>query len=258
LPKSLSCREMGKAAIVTTSWDDGHPLDLKLAEMLRKHDTPVTFYIPVDSVERECMSAAQIRQIAGDFDVGGHTYHHHVLPRLSVEEAEAEVVEGKSRLEDIIGREVVSFCYPQGKFNGRVIDIAKKAGFIGARTTRSLARSVGDPFRLSTTVNARNWRTAAYVKHSVEAMDPRLSLFLLRKNLFSAGWERIALETLDFVADNGGVWHLWGHSWEIDEQDDWERLERVLTKLRDMPEHVKRLNSGQVMALCADAGRDRE
>jgi putative transposase len=40
-------------AVVTTSWDDGHPLDLKLAELLKKYDIPATLYMPMDNPERE-------------------------------------------------------------------------------------------------------------------------------------------------------------------------------------------------------------
>jgi peptidoglycan/xylan/chitin deacetylase (PgdA/CDA1 family) len=40
-------------AVVTTSWDDGHPLDLKLAELLKKYDVPATLYMPMDNPERE-------------------------------------------------------------------------------------------------------------------------------------------------------------------------------------------------------------
>jgi len=43
-------------AIVTTSWDDGHPSDLKLAELLREYDVPATFYIPIDNLERRSMT----------------------------------------------------------------------------------------------------------------------------------------------------------------------------------------------------------
>jgi len=33
----------------------------------------------------------------------------------------------------------------------------------------------------------------------------------------------------DRVMATGGVYHLWGHSWEIEERGEWERLERVLS-----------------------------
>lgn len=33
-----------KQLIITTSWDDGHPLDLKIAELLDKYGINGTFY----------------------------------------------------------------------------------------------------------------------------------------------------------------------------------------------------------------------
>ena len=124
-------------AVVTTSWDDGHPFDLKLAEMLVKYDIPATFYIPIERAKRGCMNPDEIREIGESFDIGGHTYHHVKLPRVSIEEAEKEIVESKRRLEEITGSELLSFCYPYGKFNDQVIGIVKGAGFIGARTAIS-------------------------------------------------------------------------------------------------------------------------
>ena len=32
----------------------------------------------------------------------------------------------------------------------------------------------------------------------------------------------------DEMLKSGGVFHLWGHSWEIDQHKDWQRLEHVL------------------------------
>jgi hypothetical protein len=39
--------------------------------------------------------------------------------------------------------------------------------------------------------------------------------FILKKGLYLKDWDRIAAESMDFIINNGGVWHLWGHSWEI-------------------------------------------
>ena len=58
-------------AIVTTSWDDGHPLDLKLAELLGRYHIPTTFCIPIDNVERECMSPDEMRQIGDSSTLEG-------------------------------------------------------------------------------------------------------------------------------------------------------------------------------------------
>ena len=237
-------------AIVTTSWDDGHPLDLKLAEMLGKYDIPATFYIPIERAKRGCMNPDEIREIGESFDIGGHTYHHVKLPRVSIEEAEKEIVERKNRLEEITGRELLSFCYPYGRFNDRVISIVKGAGFIGARTMNSLTRRIRDPFRMGTTVCAANWWFAPYIKHSMTSRDLRLFGFMLRSNLFFKGWDRIALETLDFVVKNGGVWHLWGHSWEIDSNNDWGRLEEVLREIRALSKEARKMDNSQLIRIC--------
>lgn len=245
-------------AIVTTSWDDGYPSDLKLAELLKRYDIPATFYIPIHNMERECMNPQQISEIAQVFDIGGHSYHHKKLTRISLSEVETEIIEGKKMLEDITGRELLSFCYPWGAFNDQVMGIVKEAGFIGARTTKSLTRSIRDPLAMSTTVSAANWWFAPYIKHSVASRDPVLFSFMVRNNLFFKGWHRLAIETLDFVMKNGGVWHLWGHSWEIDENSDWGRLEEVLRVISALPNDARRVNNSQLVRICVDSRAKRK
>lgn len=43
----------------------------------------------------------------------------------------------------------------------------------------------------------------------------------------------------------GGVFHLWGHSWEIEHNKDWGRLERVLSYFANRSD-VKYLNNGEL------------
>ncbi len=242
-------------AIITTSWDDGHPSDLKLAELLKSYDVPATFYIPIDNMERKCMSPQQIREIAHSFDVGGHSYHHVNLTKISPTEAEEEITGGKERLEEITGKEVISFCYPWGSFNYKITNIVKGAGFVGARTVKLLDRSIKDPFKMGTTVYAKDLWFAAYVKHSAASLDPRLFLFILKNNLFTKSWDRIAIETLNFVINNGGVWHLWGHSWEIDDNNDWGKLEEVLHQIKALPKEALKVNNSQLIRMCANNGQ---
>jgi len=238
-----------KKTIITTSWDDGHPLDLRLAGLLKKYDVPATFYLPIDNAERECLPPQGIREISEVFDVGGHTYHHLDLTRVPHKEAGMEITNGKRRLEEIIGRELLSFCYPFGSFNGRVAGMVREAGFIGARTAKSITRNVKDPFKMGITVTATNWGSAPYIKHSIESLDSALFLFMLKNNLFFKRWDRIAMGTLDFVVANGGIWHLCGHSWEIDKNDDWARLEEVFRRISGLPPETLKLNNSQLLKL---------
>ena len=38
---------MKPSTCITTSWDDGHPLDLRVAELLAKYGLQGTFYVPM-------------------------------------------------------------------------------------------------------------------------------------------------------------------------------------------------------------------
>jgi peptidoglycan/xylan/chitin deacetylase (PgdA/CDA1 family) len=60
---------------ITTSWDDGHPLDLRLAELLHKYGLPATFYIPLEN-QLPVLTQSQVRELSGKFEVGAHTVHH--------------------------------------------------------------------------------------------------------------------------------------------------------------------------------------
>jgi peptidoglycan-N-acetylglucosamine deacetylase len=52
--------------IVTTSWDDGHKLDLKLARLLQKYNIAATFYISPANREfskRDLLSEQEIQTL---------------------------------------------------------------------------------------------------------------------------------------------------------------------------------------------------
>ena len=76
-------------------------------------------------------------------------------------------------------------------------------------------------------------------------------MYMLRNNLFFQGWHRLAMKTLDFVVRNGGIWHLWGHSWEIDENNDWETLEDLFRALGALSADVQRLTNSQLLETLA-------
>jgi len=72
----------------TTSWDDGHPMDNRLAELLAKYDIQGTFYIPATNIEgRSTLTEKDIISLSSSFEIGGHTYSHIYLDKLSSDRA---------------------------------------------------------------------------------------------------------------------------------------------------------------------------
>ena len=105
---------------------------------------------------------------------------------------------------------------------------------------------------MGTTVHARDFIFAHYIKQAITSFDSRLFRFLFRRKLFSKSWDQIALETLDFVIQNGGVWHLWGHSWEIEEHNGWEKLTNVLRGINSLDDDVIKINNSWLIQVLRD------
>ncbi|MCX6750242.1 MAG: polysaccharide deacetylase family protein, partial [Candidatus Pacearchaeota archaeon] len=111
---------MKKQIIVTTSWDDGHKLDLRLAKLLKKYNIKGTFYISPRNREfkkEDLLTDKEIIELSKDFEIGAHTMTHPRLTKVSEEEAFKEILESKRYLEKLTGKEIKSFCYPGGDYN---------------------------------------------------------------------------------------------------------------------------------------------
>lgn len=213
-----------KNIIVTTSWDDGHVLDMRLAELLKKYGIKGTFYISPNNNEiplNARLTSAQILELSKDFEIGAHTMSHRPLTSLSDAEALNEIKESKHFLEKLLGKPVTTFCYPSGFFSKKHEAMVANVSFTLARTVQLYVTEIGsNPFELHTTSHAyRHW----------SHLFPILRMVGFKKFLNCyLNWDALAIEMFDKAFTKGSVFHLWGHSWEIDRNSDWERLERVL------------------------------
>ena len=79
---------MKKKAIFTTSWDDGHPLDTRIAELLSRHGFQGTFYVPLSNREGlPVMPPEEMRRLGRGFEIGSHTIDHCYLKTVGAVEA---------------------------------------------------------------------------------------------------------------------------------------------------------------------------
>jgi peptidoglycan/xylan/chitin deacetylase (PgdA/CDA1 family) len=222
---------MEKLRIVTTSWDDGDRIDLKVAEMLRSREVSGTFYVPITPYrERPALSHEELRSLTAEgFEIGAHGYSHQDLWKLSAPELAAEISPCKPMLEDILGTEVRMFCYPKGRYDANVIHAVKDAGYWGARTVRMLAtRLQFNPFEMPTTVQVIPHSHYNYIKNVARARKLEgLQVYLAQRKRLG-NWLELGKELFDSVMANGGIWHLYGHSREIEEMGLWNDLGEIL------------------------------
>lgn len=100
------------------------------------------------------MRPAQIKRLHDSgMEIGGHTINHPILKVLDDNQARAEIMGGKQRLEQIIEAPVMLFAYPNGKpgrdYGRRHVELVKGAGFAAAvSTTSGVASGGSDIFQL--------------------------------------------------------------------------------------------------------------
>lgn len=242
---------MVKQRVVTTSWDDGDPSDLRVANLLRSRGLLGTFYVPVNPyVGRNRLSDSDLRSLCSDgFEIGAHTVSHKDLSKLNGNELTKEVGDCKQILQQSLGKEVPMFCYPNGRYSAAVIRRVQEAGYKGARSTRMLSMSVDFPaLEMPTTVQAFPHRTSAYVRNLGRAKNiPGLVQYLMKLRRFER-WVDLGKHLFDEVLKNGGIWHLYGHSWELEELGIWNYLSEMFDYVSGR-EGVTYATNGQVSAL---------
>ena len=96
------------------------------------------------------LSAEQLRQMdAAGIEIGAHSRTHRRLATIPPEEISDEIAGSKQDLEQILGHEVESFCFPYGSHNDQTLQAVRDAGYKTACLTRTgWAHMDKDFFRL--------------------------------------------------------------------------------------------------------------
>jgi peptidoglycan-N-acetylglucosamine deacetylase len=220
--------------IITTSWDDGHPMDFKLIRLLEKYNIRATFYIPLTNKENEIVSLNQIKQISNYNEIGGHTINHVYLNKLSKVQAKTEIKSCKQQLEQIIGKEVKAFCFPGGKYSKRDVELVKEAGFRFGRTTRFFNTKIRpDSFLMHTTVQSYNHNFVNLLKHSAKRLIVKDAIDCMAFLPYSNNFVNLSHHYLNKAEIQ--VFHLWGHSWELEKFNLWNQLEELFAIFNETP-----------------------
>ena len=237
-------------AIVTTSWDDGHPLDQRVADILGSYGVRGTFYVPIQYAEMPRMTDAQLRQLAGTgMEIGSHTVTHARLSRFGRERILYELRESKRILEHVLGVAVPAFCYPEGKFSRVARACAVEAGYQLARTTMAFhPETTIDPFQMPVFFQFFPHTRSVHVRHAVK--EGNLSGLLNWHRLWGRenNLDFLTQIALDHIVCHGGILHIWGHSWELEEYHLWDSFTRVIKCIAQHPD-VLYLTNTQVARL---------
>lgn len=189
-------------AKISFSFDDGNELDKKVIELIKKYGfKDVTFFVPINSW------GFMNLQIYKDFKVGGHTYSHPAdLKLLTDIQLDKEIIGAKNIMDACLGYVTNIFCYPRGRYDERVIEYVKKAGYKFARTTR-----IGFG-------NNNSYELKGFHLYN-------------RKEYNGVDWLKYILNVID---KNSLRWiHIWGHSLELEKFNEFGKFELLLKTINE-------------------------
>lgn len=202
---------------IKASFDDATVDDLKAADLMAKYEIETIFYWPVmpeivnEPKGRTSLSEQEQIIIANQFEIGSHTITHPLLTRIPLVQAETEIRVSRGALQQKFNQEINSFCYPRGYANPALQQVVVESGYSNARST-----------------------LVGYVHQSENQFFEQTAVHIScdRKEYAGLDWYEYAMKLLDIarvIPDS--VFHIFGHSWEIDEHDDWDRFENFLQEL---------------------------
>lgn len=209
----------GKMKAITFSYDDGVTQDQRLITLFNKYGLKATFNLNSGllgsggGLVREDVTVAhvkprpqEIKNIYKGHEVAAHTVTHPFLPNMSDDEIIEQVEKDRIALSELVEYEVKGFAYPGGgiNFNERIADVIRNN--TGVKYCR-------------TTVSSGNF-------------EPQEDLFVFKPTvyhheefdkLFELGEKFVNLKT-----DKPQIFYIWGHAYEFDIHNSWERFEEFL------------------------------
>ena len=205
----------GLQKALTFSYDDGVDPDIRLAEIFKKNGLKATFNLSSSLLDgsqgknARFLSEEEAKELYSDplFEVACHSYTHPFLERCDTAVALDEVVTDRLNLERIFGKEIHGMAYPMGTYSDSVVDVCRAAGIYYSRTTKSHLT-----FELPT-----EWLTWHPTCHHA---NPKI--FELADRF---------LNELPPIKSLPWLFYVWGHSYEFNVRNDWDRMEEFCEKV---------------------------
>lgn len=201
----------GKTHVLTLSYDDGVYQDIRLIEIMNKYGIRGTFnvnsgwfrdnsYVRDELSGRLTWNEAKSLYPVSDNEIAVHGLIHGWVSEMPQEDVIYEVTQDRINLEREFGTIIKGMAYPFGCYTAKTIEALKLSGIVYSRTVKS---THGFDF-------PENWLELHPTCHH---NDPEL-MELAKK--FIEDPLRI---------DRPRMFYLWGHSYEFDNNNNWEVIE---------------------------------
>ena len=201
-----------KRLAVTTSWDDGTVHDRRLVAFLNQVGLKGTFNLnsglfgDKPATWHQRIAAGEVAALYEGHEVAIHSVTHPFLERLDPSQIAAEVLKDRQALEDLVGYPVRGMAYPFGTYDDRVVAILRSLGIVYSRTTEVRA----NPWPVSEPLA---WPATGHIFSG----DPQPLQERFRE--------------LHERPGGRGLFYVWGHSYELEDRQDWQAMVRILVPM---------------------------
>lgn len=117
---------------ILITFDDGFRGLYENFSYFLEYQIPVKIFLIIDYLGKpNYLTKEEVNELlkTGLVTIGSHTLSHRNLDELSDNEIRKELGESKQRLEEMFDVEINEICYPRGRFNSKVVDLAKESGY---------------------------------------------------------------------------------------------------------------------------------
>lgn len=196
----LLCFPQGKHKALTMSYDDGVNADKRLVNIFNQHGIKGTFHINggLFGTGRRLMEQEAVKLYDGH-EVSAHTLTHPTIARCPAEQIVHEVMEDRKRLEQLFGYAVRGMSYPNGSFSPAIKTMLPSLGIEYARVVQTTG-GFGLPD------DWHEWKATCH--HNDRLMEHAETFAELHKTQYLY------------------LMYVWGHSYEFDDQGNWELMEQ--------------------------------
>ncbi len=240
-------------ATVTTSWDDGHSTDLRIAELLLRFGLKGTFYVAFNDPKPQQIGNDEIRDLHRmGMEIGSHSLTHRILSGRVLADVKYEMTESKNRLEDILGVAVVAFSYPQGAYTATARRALAETGYTLGRSTVAFRTSRDfDPLLMPISVEFRRASRRSIARHALRDGNLTGLAHWVQVARFDTAPVALSTRMFDAALGSDGVFHLNARSWEIDQNGLWSDLETALRHVSHRPgvEYVTNSEAAKASAI---------
>ena len=213
----------GKDKAVTLSYDDGCQQDLHFSDVISKYGLKCTFNLNSEKLRSVFLTKDQVENffLARGHEIAIHGEFHRAEGALRPIEGICDVLNCRLELEDHYDRIIRGMAYPDFgiRYMTNDTDYGRIKQYLSELEIAYCRTAKGDNNRFELPTDWHCW--VPTVHHDNPQLFDYIDEFL-----------NIDLSFKTYIANRyPRLFYLWGHSYEFDRGNGWERLEQICQKL---------------------------